>query len=174
MRTHARLLAPAAVLDNGLFRGTNSTPMATALRKQGGVTALVVGGCCELNADAHRLLAEIGALRGRQAARESGEGERACAWGFRAPATSTAAVGTDLEQLPEVYLCSGPVRRPHPRHSTAARPPGRGGSCETRATGAETHQSGTYAPCGRAHGVGGLRAAGLAFGQVARGSRCLC
>ena len=68
----------AAVLDNGLFRGTNSTPMATALRKQGGVTALVVGGCCELNADAHRLLAEIGALRGRQAARESGEGERAC------------------------------------------------------------------------------------------------
>ena len=52
--------------------------MATALRKQGGVTALVVGGCCELNADAHRLLAEIGALRGRQAARESGEGERAC------------------------------------------------------------------------------------------------
>ena len=38
----------------------------------------MVGGCCELNADAHRLLAEIGALRGRQAARESGEGERAC------------------------------------------------------------------------------------------------
>ena len=51
-------------------------------------------------------------------------------WGFRAPATSTAVVGADLEQLPEVYLCSGPVpqyadptrgtQRQHAHHAEVA------------------------------------------------------
>ena len=68
----------AAVLDNGLFRGTTPAPMATALCSQGGVTALVVGGCCELNADAHRLLAEISETRGTRTARESGDCTKAC------------------------------------------------------------------------------------------------
>ena len=35
-------------------------PMASALEGTGGVRALVVGGCCELNTTAHELLVDIG------------------------------------------------------------------------------------------------------------------
>ena len=40
----------AAHIDTGLFRGSQPAPMATALAHLGGVEALVLGGCCELNA----------------------------------------------------------------------------------------------------------------------------
>ena len=39
-------------------------PMATVMEKLGGVRALVVGGCCELNTTAHELIVEIGSEMG--------------------------------------------------------------------------------------------------------------
>ena len=63
----------AAALDTGLFKGVLPPPMATAMEQMGGVQALVVGGCCELNTTAHELITEIGAERGAHSAAESGE-----------------------------------------------------------------------------------------------------
>ena len=59
--------------DTGLFKGVLPPPMATAMEQMGGVQALVVGGCCELNTTAHELITEIGAERGAHSAAESGE-----------------------------------------------------------------------------------------------------
>ncbi len=47
--------------------------MAAAMEQMGGIRALVVGGCCELNTVAHELIVEIGAERGARNAAESGE-----------------------------------------------------------------------------------------------------
>ena len=63
----------AAKLDEGLFRGAPDRPMASALEGTGGVRALVVGGCCELNTTAHELLVDIGSEIGAYNAAESGE-----------------------------------------------------------------------------------------------------
>ena len=67
----------ARKLDAGLFRGTALAPMETALGGLG-VQALVVGGCCELNTTAHRLIAEIGTQLGIRAATASGEDVNQC------------------------------------------------------------------------------------------------
>ena len=51
----------AAALEEGLFRGAPDRPiMPSALESAGGVRALVVGGCCELNTAAHELLVVSG------------------------------------------------------------------------------------------------------------------
>ena len=63
----------AAELDTGLFRGVQPPPMGKVIEDMGGVRALVVGGCCELNTEAHQLLAEIGGEIGMRSAAESGE-----------------------------------------------------------------------------------------------------
>ena len=85
--THEQLRAQAAVkerhdqgaeLDEGLFRGVQPPPMATVMEKLGGVRALVVGGCCELNTTAHELIVEIGSEMGAYNAAESGEDIRQC------------------------------------------------------------------------------------------------
>ena len=68
----------AAALDEGLFRGAPDRPMASALEGAGGVRALVVGGCCELNTAAHELLADFGSQAGAYNAAESGEGLTEC------------------------------------------------------------------------------------------------
>ena len=47
--------------------------MASALESTGGVRALVVGGCCELNTTAHELLVDTGSEIGAYNAAESGE-----------------------------------------------------------------------------------------------------
>ena len=47
--------------------------MGKVIEGMGGVRALVVGGCCELNTEAHQLLAEIGSEIGMRSAAESGE-----------------------------------------------------------------------------------------------------
>jgi hypothetical protein len=52
--------------------------MATVMKKLGGVRALVVGGCCELNTTAHELIVEIGSEMGAYNAAESGEDIRQC------------------------------------------------------------------------------------------------
>eukprot|EP00935_MAST-01C_sp_MAST-1C-sp1_P000169 g169.t1 len=52
--------------------------MATVMEKLGGVRALVVGGCCELNTTAHELIVEIGSEMGAYNAAESGEDIRQC------------------------------------------------------------------------------------------------
>ena len=52
--------------------------MATALAHLGGVEALVLGGCCELNATAHTLITEIGTQLGRLAAEDLGDGLGEC------------------------------------------------------------------------------------------------
>ena len=57
----------ARKLDAGLFRGTALAPMETALGSLG-VEAIIVGGCCELNTTAHRLIIDIGAQLGLRAA----------------------------------------------------------------------------------------------------------
>ena len=67
-----------AELDEGLFRGVQPPPMATVMKKLGGVRALVVGGCCELNTTAHELIVEIGSEMGAYNAAESGEDIRQC------------------------------------------------------------------------------------------------
>ena len=67
-----------AELDEGLFRGVHPPPMATVMKKLGGVRALVVGGCCELNTTAHELIVEIGSEMGAYNAAESGEDIRQC------------------------------------------------------------------------------------------------
>ena len=74
----AERAAQAAVLDTGLFKGVQPPPMATAMEQMGGIRALVVGGCCELNTVAHELIVEIGAERGARNAAESGEDIRQC------------------------------------------------------------------------------------------------
>ena len=68
----------AAKLDEGLFRGAPDRPMASALEGKGGVRALVVGGCCELNTTAHELLVDIGSEIGAYNAAESGESLAEC------------------------------------------------------------------------------------------------
>ena len=68
----------AAALDTGLFKGVQPPPMATAMEQMGGIQALVVGGCCELNTTAHELITEIGAERGAHSAAESGEDIKQC------------------------------------------------------------------------------------------------
>ena len=68
----------AAALDEGLFRGAPDRPMASALEGAGGVRALVVGGCCELNTTAHELLVDIGSEIGAYNAAESGESLTEC------------------------------------------------------------------------------------------------
>ena len=68
----------AAALDEGLFRGAPDRPMASALEGAGGVRALVVGGCCELNTAAHELLADFGSQAGAYNAAESGESLTEC------------------------------------------------------------------------------------------------
>ena len=68
----------AAKLDEGLFRGAPDRPMASALEGTGGVRALVVGGCCELNTTAHELLVDIGSEVGAYNAAESGESLAEC------------------------------------------------------------------------------------------------
>ena len=67
----------ARKLDAGLFRGTALAPMETALGGLG-VEAIVVGGCCELNTTAHRLIIDIGAQLGVRAATASGEDANQC------------------------------------------------------------------------------------------------
>ena len=67
----------ARKLDAGLFRGTALAPMETALGCLG-VEAIVVGGCCELNTTAHRLIIDIGAQLGLRAAAASGEDANQC------------------------------------------------------------------------------------------------
>ena len=67
-----------AELDEGLFRGVQPPPMATVMAKLGGVRALVVGGCCELNTTAHELLVDIGSEIGAYNAAESGESLAEC------------------------------------------------------------------------------------------------
>ena len=67
-----------AALDTGLFKGVQPPPMATAMEQMGGIQALVVGGCCELNTTAHELITEIGAERGAHSAAESGEDIKQC------------------------------------------------------------------------------------------------
>ena len=52
--------------------------MATVMARLGGVRALVVGGCCELNTTAHELIVEIGSEMGAYNAAESGEDIRQC------------------------------------------------------------------------------------------------
>ena len=52
--------------------------MATVMKELGGVRALVVGGCCELNTTAHELIVEIGSEMGAYNAAESGEDIRQC------------------------------------------------------------------------------------------------
>ena len=52
----------AAHIDAGLFRGSQPAPMATALAHLGGVEALVLGGCCELNATAPTPTTQSGQL----------------------------------------------------------------------------------------------------------------
>ena len=68
----------AAHIDTGLFRGSQPAPMATALAHLGGVEALVLGGCCELNSTAHTLITEIGTQLGRLAAEDLGDGLGEC------------------------------------------------------------------------------------------------
>ena len=67
----------ARKLDAGLFRGTALAPMETALGSLG-VEAIIVGGCCELNTTAHRLIIDIGAQLGVRAATASGEDANQC------------------------------------------------------------------------------------------------
>ena len=71
------LIDQARKLDAGLFRGTALAPMETALGCLG-VEAIVVGGCCELNTTAHRLIIDIGAQLGLRAAAASGEDANQC------------------------------------------------------------------------------------------------
>ena len=52
--------------------------MATALEHLGGVEALVLGGCCELNSTAHALITGIGTQLGHLMATESGDGPSEC------------------------------------------------------------------------------------------------
>ena len=52
--------------------------MATALEHLGGVEALVLGGCCELNSTAHALITEIGTQLGHLMATGSGDGPSEC------------------------------------------------------------------------------------------------
>ena len=53
--------------------------MASAIgRFEGGVRALVCGGCCELNTEAHALLVELGEAMGTLSAAESKEDARQC------------------------------------------------------------------------------------------------
>ena len=53
--------------------------MATALAHLGGVEALVLGGCCELNSTAHGLIVEqIGTQLGQLMATDSGNGPSEC------------------------------------------------------------------------------------------------
>ncbi len=61
-----------------LFRGAPDRPMASVLEGAGGVRALVVGGCCELNTTAHELLVDIGSEIGAYNAAESGESLTEC------------------------------------------------------------------------------------------------
>ena len=68
----------AAHIDEGLFRGIQPAPMATALAHLGGVEALVLGGCCELNSTAHGLIVEIGTQLGQLMATDSGNGPSEC------------------------------------------------------------------------------------------------
>ena len=68
----------AAHIDSGLFRGTKPAPMATALEHLGGVEALVLGGCCELNSTAQALITEIGTQLGHLAAANLGDGLGEC------------------------------------------------------------------------------------------------
>ena len=68
----------AAHIDEGLFRGIQPAPMATALAHLGGVEALVLGGCCELNSTAHGLVVEIGTQLGQLMATDSGNGPSEC------------------------------------------------------------------------------------------------
>ena len=69
----------AADLDVNLFKGAQPPPMASAIgRFEGGVRALVCGGCCELNTEAHALLVEMGEAMGTLSAAESKEDARQC------------------------------------------------------------------------------------------------
>ena len=52
--------------------------MATALEHLGGVEALVLGGCCELNSTAQALITEIGTQLGHLAAANLGDGLGEC------------------------------------------------------------------------------------------------
>ena len=53
--------------------------MASAIERfEGGVRALVCGGCCELNTEAHALLVEMGEAMGTLSAAESKEDARQC------------------------------------------------------------------------------------------------
>ena len=114
----------AAALDEGLFRGAPDRPMASALEGAGGVRALVVGGCCELNTAAHELLADFGSQAGAYNAAESGESLTECiALEINRVSTATAC-NPDMARLPRSH------QRPH-----QVRRPGRGRQKETRRRG---------------------------------------
>ena len=76
----------AADLDVNLFKGAQPPPMASAIgRFEGGVRALVCGGCCELNTSADHGGADIILRRIRLPVHRGGMGIRSVA------ATSTPA-----------------------------------------------------------------------------------
>ena len=85
--------------------------MASALEGKGGVRALVVGGCCELNTTAHELLVDIGSEIGAYNAAESGESLAECiALDIHRVPCSAAAGGADLARLPRPLKRTNPLR----------------------------------------------------------------
>ncbi len=109
----------AAHIDSGLFRGTKPAPMATALEHLGGVEALVLGGCCELNSTAQALITEIGTQLGHLAAANLGDGLGECvALEIHQLRQQAAGGHQNLEQLSRPCKCPDSVRQPHPRHET--------------------------------------------------------
>ena len=93
----------ARKLDAGLFRGTALAPMETTLGSLG-VEAIIVGGCCELNTTAHRLIIDIGAQLGIRAATASGEDANQCV------ALETTRVRRDGPLVPPSQIGSGHLR----------------------------------------------------------------
>ena len=130
--------------------------MATALEHLGGVEALVLGGCCELNSTAQALITEIGTQRGHLAAANLGDGSGECvALEIRNSPAQAAGGHQNLEQLSRPCKCSDSVRQPHPRHETPAHARSnknsRGERASSTTSGTKAHQRALYtqtgAPC---------------------------
>ena len=122
----------AAALDEGLCRGAPDRPMASALEGAGGVRALVVGGCCELNTAAHELLADFGSQAGAYNAAESGESLTECIALEINRVRQRLAIPPDMARLPRSHQRPHQVRRPGRGRQTKTR---RGGTGKRRGAG---------------------------------------
>ena len=121
----------AADLDVHLFKGAQPPPMASAIgRFEGGVRALVCGGCCELNTEAHALLVELGEAMGTLSAAESKEDARQCRALEIRGVRQRAGGSTNLARLPTTYQRPNAVRGPRQRREAPQR--GRGGARSSR------------------------------------------